>query len=175
MSCGHLRNAIKQMSFGLYALCTRNCFVSSIYPRSVPLNSLPVALFSRIHLFWLSVGKPPGAFIFCSLTLDLSELCFFSTPADIHNAPLTLQFSKVIFNYASMSFVIRDEMLAQPPVRPGPETSERVCCLAVCLRGNWKVYSRLKVSVLMRSSRVRRTVLLPKNQACAVDASASGS
>ncbi len=86
--------------------------------------------FSALGFSSSSVGKPLHRFhLFLSLSVYFSWTQFSSTPADIHHAPLMWQFSKVIFNYASMSSVIRAETLL-PRVCLRPELCERVCdCL----------------------------------------------
>lgn len=116
---------IKQMPFEFYGFCIHKYFRPFKFFACRPL--LP-----HLASFVCLSGNPSVAFIFCSLALDFSEPRFYSTPADIHHAPLTWQFSEVIFNYASMSFVIRAETLP-PPVRPRPETSERVCYCLDCV------------------------------------------
>lgn len=75
-------------------------------------------------------GNPSAAFI--SFSLYFSRTQFSSTPADIHHAPLMWQFSKVIFNYASMSSVIRAETLPLT-VCLRPELCERVCDCLCCV------------------------------------------
>ncbi|KAA0721960.1 hypothetical protein E1301_Tti012034 [Triplophysa tibetana] len=77
----------------------------------------------------------------------------------IHNAPLTSQFSEVIFNYASMSFVIRVEMLVPPPVRPEPGTSERVLFGCVSERELKGVFQIDSVCVDVFESRQKDRIL----------------
>lgn len=89
--------------------------------------------FSAFGFSSSSVGKPLHRFhLFLSLSVYFSRTQFSSTPADIHHAPLMWQFSKVIFNYASMSSVIRAETLP-PTVCLRPELCECVWLSLPCV------------------------------------------
>lgn len=105
-------------------------FIHSLSP-SVPHYHPP---FPHLASSLCLSGNPSTAFIsfFLSLSVYFSRTQFSLTPADIHHAPLMWQFSKVIFNYASMSSVIRAETLPLT-VCLRPELCERLCDCLCCV------------------------------------------